>query len=184
MGESVRSRRERDALHRSEPNRDRQERDALHRSESDRDSPDRDPQERDTPYLDEPERGSGSVLAVALIGAIMMLAVVVAAVGHVAWAHHRARTAADLAALAAADVARGLASGEPCAAARRVAEANGARFKGCCPPSERGEVYDVRVEADLPAWLGRFGPVTGLARAGPPRDDLATSQYGTPAFCA
>lgn len=164
VGESVRSRRERDALRRSEPNRD--------------------PQERDTPHLDEPERGSGSVLAVALIAAIMMLAVVVAAVGHVAWAHHRARTAADLAALAAADVARGLASGEPCAAARRVAEANGAQLKGCCPPSERGEVYDVRVEVALPAWLGRFGPVTGLARAGPPRDDLATSQYGTPAFCA
>ncbi|WP_152978081.1 MULTISPECIES: Rv3654c family TadE-like protein [Micrococcales] len=133
---------------------------------------------------DGPDRGSGSVLAVALLGAIMVMVVFVIAAGQAAWAHHRARTAADLAALAAADAARGLTSGEPCAVARRVAEANGARLVGCCPPSDRGEVRDVRVEADVPAWLGRLGPVTGLARAGPPRDDLVQREYGTPAFCA
>jgi secretion/DNA translocation related TadE-like protein len=75
----------------------------------------------------------------------------------------RAAAAADLAALAAADAARGITSGEPCAVAREVALKNDAALVAC----SEGTDATVQVRTELGA--GPFlGAATGLARAGPP----------------
>ncbi|MCT1367954.1 Rv3654c family TadE-like protein [Kocuria massiliensis] len=133
---------------------------------------------------DPPDRGSGTVLAVAVVALIIGLAVGVAVVGQVAAAHHRARTAADLAALAAADAARGLLSGAPCDVGRKVVEENGARLVQCCSPQGRADVIDVRTHVDLPSWLRRLGPVAGVARAGPPAGDDGPAHSADLALCA
>ena len=77
------------------------------------------------------DRGAGSVLAVAVIAA--MLCVTVASVPlYVVLAKKQALAgAADAAALAAADVRVGLLPGEPCASAALVASANDVRLGGC-----------------------------------------------------
>lgn len=75
----------------------------------------------------------------------------------------RAAAAADLAALAGADAARGITSGEPCAVAREVALKNHAVMVAC----SEGPDATVQVRTELGA--GPFlGQATGLARAGPP----------------
>ncbi len=75
----------------------------------------------------------------------------------------RAASAADLAALAAADAARGITAGEPCAVAADVAERQDARILSCAESG--GETVDIRTEL-----LARttFGAARGHARAGPP----------------
>jgi len=75
---------------------------------------------------------------------------------------HRAQTAADLAALAAAAAP----GGADCAAADEVGRANGADRVECVPWRE--DVV-VRVEVSVTAWLGGLGlgPATAIARAGP-----------------
>ena len=75
----------------------------------------------------------------------------------------RAAAAADLAALAAADAARGITPGEPCAVAADVARRNGARVLSCLEGA--GSTVQVRTELDIRTPLGG---ATGLARAGPP----------------
>ncbi|WP_443061747.1 Rv3654c family TadE-like protein [Streptomyces sp. NBC_00455] len=81
------------------------------------------------------------------------------AMGQSVASRHRAGGAADLAALAAADRAL-QGQGTACAAAVRVAGAQGARVVRC---TVRGEIADVTAEA-------RFGPYAPRvrARAGPP----------------
>lgn len=75
----------------------------------------------------------------------------------------RAAAAADLAALAAADAARGITSGEPCAVAREVALKNKASILACA------EGPDATVQVRTEFRAGPFlGSATGLARAGPP----------------
>lgn len=94
----------------------------------------------------------------------MVLCAVFAAVlglGQAVAARHRAGGAADLAALAAADRALD-GQTRACAAARRVAGAQGVRLVRCAVV---GEVADVSVTA-------RLGPYTSpdvRSRAGPPR---------------
>ena len=75
----------------------------------------------------------------------------------------RAAAAADLAALAAADAARGLAPGEPCTVAAEVAARNDARISSCS--IEGGDTVQVGTELHT---RSPFGTATGLARAGPP----------------
>ncbi len=80
----------------------------------------------------------------------------------------RAAAAADLAALAAADAARGITAGQPCAIAAEVARRNNARVLSCTEGS--GETVQVRTELNVGTVLGA---ATGLARAGPPPSETA-----------
>ena len=58
-----------------------------------------------------PEEGSGTVLALTIIAALLVLTVVIAGLIGVVSANRRASAAADLSALAAADAYRGLTEG-------------------------------------------------------------------------
>ncbi|WP_348786735.1 Rv3654c family TadE-like protein [Leifsonia sp. NPDC080035] len=106
------------------------------------------------------ERGSGAVLAVAVIGATVSLTAGTLAVGGAVVAQRRASAAADLAVLAAADTAVGRVPGDPCAIVGAVAEANGARTESC---DVEGVVVTVTVSV---GYLGV--PARASARAGPP----------------
>ena len=66
------------------------------------------------------ERGASTVAMVGIIAVIGVLLAAVCLLGHVALCTHRAATAADLAALAAADTARGLRPGVACDEAART----------------------------------------------------------------
>ena len=72
----------------------------------------------------------------------------------------RTISAADAAALAAADVLLGAAPGEPCRVASNVAERNGATLEGC---ELDGYVATVSTRA---SWAGI--PITARSTAGPP----------------
>jgi secretion/DNA translocation related TadE-like protein len=106
------------------------------------------------------------VLVLALVAAALTLASAAAVVSQAAVARHRAEAAADLAALAAADVLVGRAPGEPCARARLTATANGGRVLTCTPAAD-GSVT-VRVAVRPAGAAARVGDATGAARAGPP----------------
>ncbi|MBB3083445.1 Rv3654c family TadE-like protein [Geodermatophilus sabuli] len=110
------------------------------------------------------ERGSATVWVVALAGALAAIGVAAVLVGSAVVGRHRATGAADLAALAAAEHAvRGRA--DPCAAAARVADANGARLTGC--GVDGAAVVEVAVV--VPVRLGPLGvrEAAARARAGP-----------------
>jgi secretion/DNA translocation related TadE-like protein len=105
------------------------------------------------------ERGSGTVLLLAVVG---VLAVVAAAIGLLAaaqGARGRAQTAADLAALAAASAWRD-GWGDPCGVAAVAVRRNGARLTDC--EALPGGVVEVAVSVGSPA-----GAATAHARAGP-----------------
>ena len=110
------------------------------------------------------ERGSGSVWVAALAGVLALVGGATVLVGAAAVARHRAESAADLAALAAA---RSAVIGDPvaCAVAQRVADRNGARITGC--RVRPGTVVEVTVS--VPVRLGGIGTreATARARAGP-----------------
>lgn len=83
-------------------------------------------------------------------------------------AAHRARSAADLGALAGAEaVQSGAGEAAACAAAARIAEANGAVQEGCVAAVD-GSVL-VTTEVSLPPGLATVagGTAGGIARAGP-----------------
>ncbi|WP_258177373.1 Rv3654c family TadE-like protein [Streptomyces solincola] len=105
------------------------------------------------------DRGSATVWTALTATALCAVFAVVLALGQAVAAKHRAGGAADLAALAAADRAlRGPA--EACAAAGRIARAQGTELARCVL---HGEVAEVEVRA-------RFGPYAPMvrSRAGPP----------------
>jgi secretion/DNA translocation related TadE-like protein len=106
------------------------------------------------------DRGSGGVLALALVGAATIIAVAVLGLGSALVVRQRVIAAADAASLAAADGASGAVAAEPCAAAAAAARANRATLVTC---RIDGLVATVEVS-------GRFGAVPFLARstAGPP----------------
>src|SRR5690606_2062874 len=107
------------------------------------------------------ERGSGSVVAIALVAAVVTVAVAVLALSAGLARRQAVIAAADAAALAAADTALGIVPGSPCEVASRVAAANGATLTSC---SVDGVVVTVQVG-------GSFGgiPIAAVARAGPPQ---------------
>ncbi|MEL4320112.1 Rv3654c family TadE-like protein [Leifsonia sp. YIM 134122] len=105
------------------------------------------------------DRGSGTVLAVALIGAVVALALVAASVLGALVVRQRVSAAADAAAIAGADVAMGAVAGVVCDAAAQAAEANAAGVDDC---SVDGETVTVEVSA---MWVGI--PVRARSRAGP-----------------
>lgn len=113
-------------------------------------------------------RGSATVWMLMLAAVVCAVAVSIMLVGQARVARHRAGTAADLAALAAAGSAAAgrTDDGAACERAAAVARRNGGRIVRC---AARGEVVDVVVEVPL----GRLGTlldrraVRARARAGP-----------------
>ncbi|WP_084516533.1 Rv3654c family TadE-like protein [Microtetraspora niveoalba] len=114
---------------------------------------------------DQGERGAATIWMVTLMAVVWLVALVVLQMGAVRVARHRAQSAADLSALAAA--ARALSGPEgACERARAVAIANGARIDSCDLLDGVVSVYaSVVVPRVLP--LVDIPPVTALARAGP-----------------
>ncbi|WP_280116001.1 Rv3654c family TadE-like protein [Paenarthrobacter nitroguajacolicus] len=110
-----------------------------------------------------PDRGSGTVLALTLGAVVMALLVVVVLLAQAAAMGTRAATAADLAALAGADAARGLTPGDPCAVAADVAGRHQAKLTSCTVVG--GEEVEVATELAHPF---QWGVASGKARAGPP----------------
>lgn len=101
------------------------------------------------------------MLVLALVAVVATTVVAVATVGAAVVLRHRAEAAADLAALAGADVATGRVPGSPCVRAGRVAAVNGARLTGCWTAGE-----EVVVEVALrPGSAGPLAGLTGAARA-------------------
>jgi secretion/DNA translocation related TadE-like protein len=116
--------------------------------------------ERDVDVSTDGEVGSGSLLALAIIGAtIASLALGVPLLIGIG-IRESVATAADAAALAGADVAAGIYPGSPCAVAASVAIANRARLASC---RVDGLVVTVRASAD---FLGLH--LASEATAGPP----------------
>lgn len=108
------------------------------------------------------ERGSATVHAVTMLGALSLAGLLLAFVGGVLVAQRGVEAAADLAALAgASDLQDG---GDGCAAAREVARRNGAEVVACRAADSE---LRVTVRAETAALLGRSLTVSGQARAGP-----------------
>lgn len=118
------------------------------------------------------ESGAGTGLMVGLVAVGLLLIGMVLSIVTAAGAQAKAATAADLAALAAADVARGLKSGEPCQVAELIAVDHGADVTSC--QQEAGQRGTVSVTTRVPThflleWLQAFDLAgVGKARAGPP----------------
>lgn len=110
-----------------------------------------------------PERGSATVLVLGLVAVLALVAAVGTALAGVGVARHRAASAADLAALAAASraVEGGLAA---CDAARTTARASGAVLARCALDGRTAEVVAV---VQPPGPLGALGQAQSRARAGP-----------------
>ena len=119
----------------------------------------------DCPAEEQPEEGSGTVLALTIIAALLVLTVVIAGLIGVVSANRRASAAADLSALAAADVYRGLTEGDPCAVAAELAERHGAHLESCTFP-DRPETVEVTVAVPVAGPMGMLGPARVRARAG------------------
>jgi secretion/DNA translocation related TadE-like protein len=110
-----------------------------------------------------PERGSGTVLAAGL-GLLVISLLVAALLLAQAGVHaQRAAAAADLAALAGADAARGLRPGDPCTVAAETARRNNASLTSCVLVG--GGIVEVRTQLLQGSYLGS---ATGRSRAGPP----------------
>ena len=122
-----------------------------------------------------PEEGSGTVLALTIIAALLVLTVVIAGLIGVVSANRRASAAADLSALAAADAYRGLTEGDPCAVAANLAERYGAQLESCTFP-DRPETVEVTVAVPVAGPMGTLGPARVRARAGAehPEEEHAT----------
>jgi len=108
------------------------------------------------------DRGAVTVLAVAMLGILILIAAALAVGESMVVAHRRAQAAADLAAVAAAQAIQH--ARDPCSAASDVAAANGATMTGCAVADD-----DVTISATVPGprWLGAQGDFAARARAGP-----------------
>ena len=108
------------------------------------------------------ERGSATLFAVACLAVLLLLGAALGVVAALVRAHRSAQSAADLAALAAADA---VGSGrDPCAAGAAVAAANDATLTSCVPA---GREVTVSVTVVGPHWLGQVADLSAQARAGP-----------------
>ncbi|HLL63958.1 MAG TPA: Rv3654c family TadE-like protein [Propionibacteriaceae bacterium] len=103
------------------------------------------------------ELGSGTVLMAAVMSVVVALAAAATVVAGYLVSHHRARSAADLAALSGAAVhARGE---DACDQARRIARRNGARVTRC---DQVGDSVDFVVTVRVVVEVGVRSP--GLPR--------------------
>ena len=113
------------------------------------------------------DRGSASIWLLGCCALLLTVALVAALRSQAVYARHRAETAADLAALAAAG--RIGTAGDSCSAARAVAESNGATLISCTPePGADGRSGAVTVRVRVHARLAVVGDrtVDASARAG------------------
>jgi secretion/DNA translocation related TadE-like protein len=112
------------------------------------------------------ERGSATVLVIAAVGVVLTLALATTVLAGYLLAFHRARQAADLAAVSGAARA---ASGQPgCPAAERIARANGVARVVCDHVGDHVE-YVVSVEVHVsvrPAIRGLPADVPARSDAG------------------
>jgi secretion/DNA translocation related TadE-like protein len=108
------------------------------------------------------ERGSASVLALPLLGALAVTTVLLGLVAGAVVAQRQAAAAADLAALAGAAALQ--AGGDGCAEAAAVTVRNGAEVVSCLVA---GAELRVTVRAETAALFGRSLTVSARARAGP-----------------
>ena len=115
------------------------------------------------------EHGSGTVLAVGLALVLLFLLAGIVLLVQAQVAGSRAATAADLAALAGADAARGLATGDPCHVAAGVVALHHATVAACTVEGPLGTVVEVRTTIAIP---GMPWQAQGRARAGPPPDTV------------
>ncbi len=106
------------------------------------------------------DRGAGTIVVLGIASATVALTGLLLPVTAVSIARHRAVTAADAAALAAADVLVGIDVGDPCVLAGAVAMADGVTLERCVPD---GLVVTVRVRV-----AEGLVPVEASATAGPP----------------
>lgn len=127
---------------------------------------------------EKPEEGSGTVLALTIIAALLVVTVVIAGLIGVVSANRRASAAADLSALAAADAYRGLTEGDPCAVAADLAERHGAHLESCTFP-DRPETVEVTVAVPVAGPMGALGPARVRARAGAehPEEEYAEEEH-------
>jgi len=103
------------------------------------------------------------VVMLGVIGAVLLLTISGLVLASAVLASHRARAAADLAALAAAGVLmRGEPTGAACAAGAQVAMANHARLRQCI-----ASATEVRLSVAVPAGIKGVGVATARSRAGP-----------------
>jgi secretion/DNA translocation related TadE-like protein len=102
------------------------------------------------------ERGAGTVVALAIVGAIVGVLVLMVQVTNRDVDQARLNTLADTAAIAGADALRGLVAGFPCKEVSKIASKHSATV-AICSISE----MDVLVEL-------RSGELTAKARAGEP----------------
>ncbi|WP_150461375.1 Rv3654c family TadE-like protein [Nesterenkonia ebinurensis] len=120
------------------------------------------------------ERGSGTVTALGIIAVLAMLLGLIAVLSTVATTKSQVERAADLAALAAADTARGLNIGDPCTVAEQVAGHNGAELQHCTVGGEHPTEVTVTVNQDSGVVvISHLIPAMNLSasatsRAGPP----------------
>lgn len=126
-----------------------------------------------------PEEGSGTVLALTIIAALLVVTVVIAGLIGVVSANRRASAAADLSALAAADAYRGLTEGDPCAVAANLAERHGAHLESCTFP-DRPETVEVTVAVPVAGPMGALGPARVRARAGAEHPEEERAEEGHP----
>ena len=108
------------------------------------------------------QQGSAAVLAVGLVGVLVAVTALVAALGGMVVDQRRVEAAADLAALAGAAAAQR--GNDGCAAARSVARRNDGRVDRC---TVAGSVVEVRVVRTGRQVLGRRVTVRSTTRAGP-----------------
>ncbi|MGQ4600891.1 Rv3654c family TadE-like protein [Nocardia sp. R6R-6] len=109
------------------------------------------------------EHGVATVFACSGLVALISVTLLIAQVGAVVVARHRAQAAADMAALAAASaLVQGV--NVACAEAGEVARRMGTRIRDCT--AAEWDV-SVTVEANVPIGLYRDRSVRAIARAGP-----------------
>ncbi|MEP6630778.1 MAG: Rv3654c family TadE-like protein [Lapillicoccus sp.] len=110
------------------------------------------------------DRGSGTLLVVGAVGVVLALVVGALGVVSAVVASHRAQSAADLAALAAAGaLVRGEAPGAACAVAGRIAARGGGSIASC----RTGDDLTVEVLVRVVATVPQVGAATARSRAGP-----------------
>jgi secretion/DNA translocation related TadE-like protein len=118
------------------------------------------------------ERGSGSVLAVGLLGATMAATAAFVPVLVGLSVSAQVQGAADAAALAAADTVSGALTGVPCEAATRTANVNGASIATC---SLNGLIASVTVSREFVGIT-----IEARSRAGPPAGAPIGASTGPP----
>ncbi|MET7602546.1 Rv3654c family TadE-like protein [Streptomyces avermitilis] len=129
------------------------------------------------------DRGSASVWVVCAIAGLCVVFGAVLAMSQAVVTRHRAASAADLAALAAADHWTD-AGGKACAMADRVARAQGSRLVRCAVD---GEISDVTATsgrgpftAEVRARAGPAGPADAVGPPGPAADTVGPPRPAGP----